>query len=66
MAWVEMPCVHNVTSSGGWHVELQTLTMLGGGANIECISSMRPPAGVDSGVVVDKAFITDWRNWSFV
>jgi hypothetical protein len=66
MAWVKMPCACNATSPGGWHLELQTLIVLGGRANGECISSVRCPAGVDSRVIIDKAFITDWRDWSFV
>ncbi len=40
--------------------------MLGGGANIECIGSVRRPAGVDCGVIVDQSFCTDWHDWSFV
>jgi hypothetical protein len=66
MAWVKTPCICNATLSGGWHVELQTLIVLGGGANVECISSVWCPACADSGVVVDEAFSTDWRDWSFV
>jgi hypothetical protein len=66
MAWVKMPCVCNATLSGGWHVELQTSIVLGDGVNAECISSVPCPAGADSGVIVDKAFCTNWRNWSFV
>jgi hypothetical protein len=64
MAWVKLPCVCNKTLSGGWHVELQILIVLGGGVNVECISSVWRPAGVDSGVVVNEAFCIDWRNWS--
>jgi hypothetical protein len=66
MAWVKMPYVHNTTLLGGWHLELQTPIVLGGGANIECISSVWRPAGSDSVVVVDEAFCTDWCDWSFV
>ena len=66
MAWVKTPCVHNATLLGGWHVELQTSIVLGGGANVECISSVWRSAGMDSGVVADKAFCTDWHDWSFV
>ncbi len=66
MAWVKTPCVRNATLLGGWHVELQTLIVLGGGANVECISSMRRPAGADSGVIVDEAFSTNRQDWSFV
>jgi hypothetical protein len=66
MAWVRMPCVRNATLAGGWHVELQTPLVLGGGANVKCISSVRRPAGADSGVVVYKAFCNNWHNWSFV
>ncbi len=62
MAWVKAPCVRNATLSGGWHVELQTPIVLGGGANVECISSVRRPAGVDSRVIVDEAFCTNWRD----
>jgi hypothetical protein len=51
---------------GGWHVELQTPIVLGGRANVECISFVWRPAGVDSMVAVDRAFCTDWRNRSFV
>ncbi len=64
MAWVKLPCVCNKTLSGGWHVELQILIVLGGGVNVECISSVRRPAGVDSGVVINEAFRIDWRDWS--
>ncbi len=55
-------------SSGGWQVdvELQTPIVLGGRAYVECISSVRCPAAADSRVIVDKAFCTDWRDWSFV
>ncbi len=66
MAWVKLPCIHDATSSGGWHVELQTLIVLGGRANVECISSVRRPAGVDGGVAVDKAFSSDRCDWCFV
>ncbi len=52
-----MTCVCNATLLGGWHVELQTLIVLGGGANVECISFVWCPAGVDSGFVVDKPFV---------
>jgi hypothetical protein len=61
-----MPCVRNATSSGGWHVESQTPIVLGGGANVECISSVWRPAGVDTGVVVDKSFCINWHDLSFV
>ncbi len=61
-----MPCVHNTTSLGGWHVELQTLIVLGGRANVECISSVRHPAGADGREVVDEAFISNWCGWCFV
>ncbi len=61
-----MPCVYNATSPGSWHLESQTLTILGGRANIECISSMQRPAGADRGVIVDEAFSTDWHDWSYV
>jgi hypothetical protein len=61
-----MPCIHNATLADGWHVELQTLIVLGGGANVECISSVRHPAEADSGVIIDQFFCTDWHNWSFV
>ncbi len=66
MDCVKTPCVYNATLLGGWHVELQTPIVLGGRANVECISSMQRSAGADSGVVVDKTFSTDWRGWSFV
>jgi hypothetical protein len=66
MAWVKMPCVRNPTSSGSWYVESQTPIVLGGGTNVECISSVQCPAGMDSGVILDKAFCTDWQDWSFV
>ncbi len=66
MAWVKMPCVCNATLLGGWHVELQTPIVLGGRANLECISYVRRPAGTDSGVVLEKAFCTNWYDWSFV
>ncbi len=66
MAWVKTPCVRDATLSGGWHVELQTLIVLGGRANIECISSVRHPAGADGGVIVDETFSTDWHDWCFV
>jgi hypothetical protein len=61
-----MPGVRNATLLGGWHVELQTLIVLGGGANVECIGSMRHPAGADCGVIVDQSFHTHWGDWSFV
>ncbi len=61
-----MPCVCNATLLGGWHVELQTLLVLGGRASVECISSVRCPAGADSRVVVDNSFCTNWHNWNFV
>jgi hypothetical protein len=60
-----MPCVCSATSLGGWHVESQTLIVLGGGANVECIGSVQRPAGTDCGVVVDQSFCTDWRDRSF-
>ena len=66
MAWVKTPCVRDAISLGGWHVELQTWIVLEGRANVECISSVRCPAGADGGVVVDKAFSTDRHNWCFV
>jgi hypothetical protein len=66
MAWVKSPCVCNATSTGGWLVELQTPIVLGGRANIKCISSMPRPADADGGVVVDKAFSSNWRIWCFV
>jgi hypothetical protein len=40
--------------------------MLGGRANVKCISSMWRPAGADNGVVVDKAFTSNRRNWCLV
>jgi hypothetical protein len=51
---------------GGWHVQTQTPIVLGGWANIKCISSVWCPAGMDSRVIVDKAFSSDWHNWFFV
>jgi hypothetical protein len=66
MGWVKKPCVHDVTLLSGWHVELQTSVVLGGRANVECISSVRRPAGADGGVIVDKAFSTKWHNWCFI
>ncbi len=45
-----------MTATRGWHVKTQTLIMPGGRANVKCISSVQRPAGVDGGVVVDKAF----------
>ncbi len=66
MAWVKTPCVPNATSLGGWHVQLQTPIVLGGRADVECISSVQHPAGIDNGVVVDKTFSTDQHNWCFV
>ncbi len=66
MAWVKLPCVHYATLLGGWRVELQTLIVLGGRADIKCISFVRCPPGADGGVVVDKAFGSDWCNWCFV
>jgi hypothetical protein len=66
MAWVKTPCVCNATSLGGWHVELQTTIVLGGRANVECISSVRRPAGADDRVILDKAFSTDWHSCCFV
>ncbi len=66
MTRVKMPCVCNATSLGGWHVELQTPIVLGGRAKVECISSMRRPAGADSRVVVDEAFSTGQHNGCFV
>jgi hypothetical protein len=53
----------------GWlacRIALQTPLLLGGGANVKCISSVWRPAGPDSGVVVYKAFYTNWHDWSFV
>jgi hypothetical protein len=66
MAWVKLPCVHNVTLSGGWHVELQTPIVLGDRFDVKCISSVWRPAGADCGVVIDEAFSYDRHNWSFV
>ncbi len=61
-----MPRVYDATFLGCWHVELQTLIVLGGRVNIECISSVRPPAGTDGGVIVYEAFSTDWHDCHFV
>ncbi len=61
-----MPRVRNATLLGGWHVELQTPIVLGGEANVECISSVWRPAGADSRVVIHQSFCTDWHNWTFV
>ncbi len=66
MVWVKRPCVHDATLSGGWHVELRTPIVFGGAASVECISSVHRPAGTDDRVVLDKAFSTDRRYWSFV
>ncbi len=66
MAWVKLPCVRNATSLGGWHVELQTPIVLGGRAEVECISSMRRPAGTDGRVIVNEAFSTNQCGWCFV
>jgi hypothetical protein len=66
MAWVKLPCVCDVILSGGCHVEPQTQIVLGGRADIKCISSVLLPAGTDGGVVVDKAFSSHQRDWCFV
>jgi hypothetical protein len=65
MVWVKLPCVHDATLLGCWHLELQTPIVLGGRANVECISSVQHPAGVDGGVIVDKTFSSDQRDWCF-
>jgi hypothetical protein len=51
---------------GGWHVKTQTPIMLGGRAEVKCISPMWRPAGADGGVVLDETFSSDWRNRGFV
>ncbi len=51
---------------GGWHVKTQTSIILGGRDNIKCISPVRRPAGMDGGVVIDKAFSSDRHNGDFV
>ncbi len=66
MAWVKTPCVCYATSLSGWHVESQTPIVLGGRANIECISFVQRPAGADGEVVVEEAFSTNWCDWCFV
>jgi hypothetical protein len=65
MAWVKTSCVCNATLLGGWHVELQTPIVFGGGANVECIRTVWRPAGSGSGVIVDEAFCTNWGDRSF-
>jgi hypothetical protein len=66
MAWVKLPRVRYTTATGGWHVETQTVIVPGSRADVKCISSVQRPAGADGGVVVDKAFSSNWRDWCFV
>ena len=42
------------------------MIVLGGIADIICISSMRGPTGTDGGAVVDKTFRAEGRNGHFV
>jgi hypothetical protein len=65
MAWLQLPCVRYVKAAGSWHVKTQTPIMLGGRANVKCISPVRRPAGMDNGVVVDKAFSSNLRDGFF-
>jgi hypothetical protein len=41
---------------GGRHVKTQMPIVLGGRADVKCISSMWRPAGVGSGVVIDNSW----------
>ncbi len=55
-----------MTAISSWHVEPQTLIVLGGRADIKCISSVQRPAVTDDGVVADEASSSHWQDWCFV